>query len=176
MVEAGEDPRLIARRLVILSSEDIGMADPQALLVADAAARAVEFVGMPEAQLNLAHAVIHLAMSPKSNSVISAIGAAFEDVRDRPSGAVPRHLRDSHYPGAQKLGHGKGYSYPHDAPAGWLPQEYRPPEVAGRVYYQPGGQGAEAGVAELLERRRARIEAENKAPDEREGRDDEGEV
>jgi len=160
MLEAGEDPRLVARRLVILASEDIGMADPQALLVADAAARAVEFVGMPEARLNLAQAVIHLALAPKSNSVIAGIGAAIEDVRDRPAGAVPVHLRDASYPGARKLGHGEGYVYPHDAPAGWVPQQYRPTEVEDRVYYRPGAQGREAEWGELLERRRSRREAE----------------
>jgi putative ATPase len=143
MLEAGEDPRLIARRLVILASEDVGMADPQSLLVADAAARAVEFVGMPEARLNLAHAVIHLARAPKSNSVIAALGAAWADVTDRPAGAVPAHLRDAHYPGARTLGHGEGYQYPHDAPDGWVEQEYRPAEVAGRRYYEPSGHGAE---------------------------------
>jgi putative ATPase len=168
MLEAGEDPRLVARRLVILASEDIGMADPQALLVADAAARAVEFVGMPEAGLNLAQAVIHLALSPKSNSVVSGLGAAMTDVRDEPAGAVPVHLRDSHYPGARKLGHGEGYVYPHDAPAGWVPQEYRPDEVAGRTYYRPSAQGAEAGVGELLERRRSRVQDEQ---DEQAGHD-----
>jgi putative ATPase len=160
MLEAGEDPRLVARRLVILASEDIGMADPQSLLVADAAARAVEFVGMPEARLNLAQAVIHLALAPKSNSVIAGIGAAIEDVRDRPAGAVPVHLRDASYPGAGKLGHGEGYVYPHDAPAGWVPQQYRPAEVEARVYYRPGAQGREAELGELLERRRTRREAE----------------
>ncbi len=144
MLEAGEDPRLIARRLVILSSEDVGMADPQSLLVADAAARAVEFVGMPEARLNLAQAVIHLACAPKSNSVIAALGAAWADVIGRPAGAVPAHLRDAHYPGARTLGHGEGYQYPHDAPEGWVEQEYRPAEVAGRRYYEPSGHGAEA--------------------------------
>jgi putative ATPase len=156
MLEAGEDPRLVARRLVILASEDIGMADPQSLLVADAAARAVEFVGMPEARLNLAQAVVHLALAPKSNSVIAGLGAAVEDVRDRPAGAVPRHLRDASYPGARKLGHGEGYVYPHDAPAGWVPQQYRPSEVEARVYYRPGAQGREAELGELLERRRSR--------------------
>jgi putative ATPase len=160
MLEAGEDPRLVARRLVILASEDIGMADPLSLLVADAAARAVEFVGMPEARLNLAQAVIHLALAPKSNSVIAGIGAAIEDVRDRPAGAVPVHLRDASYPGAGKLGHGEGYVYPHDAPAGWVPQQYRPAEVEARVYYRPGAQGREAELGELLERRRTRREAE----------------
>jgi putative ATPase len=138
MLEAGEDPRFVARRLVILASEDVGMADPQALLVADAAARAVEFVGMPEAQLNLAQAVIHLALAPKSNSVISALGAALEDVRERRAGRVPVHLRDAHYPGARRLGHGDGYVYPHDVPEGWVDQEYRPEEVADREYYRPG--------------------------------------
>jgi putative ATPase len=156
MLEAGEDPRLVARRLVILASEDIGMADPQSLLVADAAARAVEFVGMPEARLNLAQAVVHLALAPKSNSVIAGLGAAVEDVRDRPAGAVPRHLRDASYPGARKLGHGEGYVYPHDAPAGWVPQQYRPSEVEARVYYRPGAQGREPELGELLERRRSR--------------------
>ena len=144
MLEAGEDPRLIARRLVILASEDVGMADPQSLLVADAAARAVEFVGMPEARLNLAQAVIHMARAPKSNSVIAALGAAWADVTDRPAGAVPAHLRDAHYPGARTLGHGEGYQYPHDAPDGWVEQVYRPAEVEGRRYYEPSGHGAEA--------------------------------
>jgi putative ATPase len=168
MLEAGEDPRLVARRLVILASEDIGMADPQSLLVADAAARAVEFVGMPEARLNLAQAVIHLALAPKSNSVIEGIGAATEDVRDRPAGAVPKHLRDASYPGARTLGHGEGYVYPHDAPAGWVPQQYRPSEVETRVYYRPGAQGREAELGELLERRRSRQQ------DDVEGTDSEG--
>jgi putative ATPase len=175
MLEAGEDPRLLARRLVILASEDVGMADPQALLVADAAARAVEFVGMPEAGLNLAQAVLHLALSPKSNSVVAGLGAAAGDVRDAPAGAVPVHLRDAHYPGARKLGHGEGYVYPHDAPTGWVPQEYRPAEVADRVYYRPSGQGAEAGVGEILERRRTRVQNHQRDndedhPSERDGR------
>ena len=160
MLEAGEDPRLIARRLVILASEDIGMADPQALLIADAAARAVEFVGMPEARLNLAQAVIHLAVAPKSNSVIAGIGAAIEDVQERPAGAVPVHLRDASYPGARKLGHGEGYVYPHEAPAGWVRQQYRPEEIESRVYYRPGAQGREAELGEQLERRRSRRDAD----------------
>jgi putative ATPase len=174
MLEAGEDPRLVARRLVILASEDVGMADPQSLLVADAAARAVEFVGMPEARLNLAQAVIHLALAPKSNSVIAGIGAAIEDVRDRPAGAVPVHLRDASYPGAGKLGHGEGYVYPHDAPAGWVPQQYRPADVEARVYYRPGAQGHEAELGELLERRRTRREAEGEHADDGDDRDDVG--
>jgi putative ATPase len=142
MITAGEDARLIARRMVILASEDVGMADPNGLVFPDAAARAVEFVGMPEAQLNLAHAAIYLASAPKSNSVISAIGAAMQDVRDRPAGAVPSHLRDSHYPGAAKLGHGDGYVYPHDEPDGWVEQQYRPDDLAER-YWKPTGRGAD---------------------------------
>jgi putative ATPase len=141
MVEAGEDPRLIARRLVILSSEDVGLADSMGIVVADAAARAVEFVGMPEAQLNLAHAVLYLARAPKSNSVITALGAATSDVREEAAGRVPQHLRDAHYPGAAMLGHGEGYRYPHDEPSGWVDQEHRPDEVAGHRYYQPSGRG-----------------------------------
>jgi putative ATPase len=140
MVSAGEDPRLVARRLVILASEDVGMADPQGLVIADAAARAVEFVGMPEAQLNLAHAVVYLARAPKSNAVTTSLGAALADVRDRPGGAVPAHLRDSHYPGATRLGHGEGYVYPHDAPGGWVRQQYRPDDLDTR-YYRPTGRG-----------------------------------
>lgn len=143
MLEAGEDPRFIARRLVILASEDVGLADPTALPLATAAAHAVEYVGLPEAQLNLAHAVAHLARAPKSNRVTVALGAARADVRDRPAGAVPVHLRDSHYPGARNLGHGAGYRYPHDDPRGWTAQEHRPPEVKGRVYYRPSGHGAD---------------------------------
>ncbi len=147
MLDAGEDARFIARRMVILASEDIGMADPQSLLVADAAARAVEFVGLPEAQLNLAHAVIYLATAPKSNSVIAALGAAMRDVREAPAGEVPMHLRDSSYFGAKGLGHGQGYVYPHNDPRGWVPQQYRPESVAGRRYYHPGGHGAEAALS-----------------------------
>jgi putative ATPase len=143
MLEAGEDARFIARRLVILASEDIGMADPQGLLVADAAARAVEFVGLPEAQLNLAHAVVYLATAPKSNAVTTALGAARADVHEQPLGAVPAHLRDAHYKSAARLGHGKGYQYPHDDPRGWVEQEYRPPELAGRRYFRPSGHGAD---------------------------------
>jgi putative ATPase len=152
MLEAGEDARFIARRMVILASEDVGMADPNGLVVADAAARAVEFVGLPEAQLNLAHAVVYLATAPKSNRVTTALGRARADVRDRPAGAVPAHLRDASYRAARKLGHGVGYEYPHDDPRGWVPQQYRPPELAGRVYYEPTGHGAEEEVAERMQR------------------------
>jgi putative ATPase len=152
MLEAGEDARFIARRMVILASEDVGMADPNGLLVADAAARAVEFVGLPEAQLNLAHAVVYLATAPKSNRVTTALGRARADVRDHPAGAVPAHLRDASYRAARKLGHGVGYEYPHDDPRGWVPQQYRPPQVAGRVYYEPSGHGAEEEIAERMRR------------------------
>ena len=148
MLEAGEDPRFIARRLVILASEDIGMADDGALLVADAAARAVEYVGLPEAQLNLAHAVVRLATAPKSNRVTVALGRAAADARAAGAGEVPMHLRDGHYQGARSLGHGEGYRYPHDDPDGWVAQEHRPAEVAGNVYYEPSGHGAEATLAE----------------------------
>ncbi|HUO48353.1 MAG TPA: replication-associated recombination protein A [Acidimicrobiales bacterium] len=146
MLEAGEDARFIARRLVILASEDVGLADPLALVVADAAARAVEFVGLPEAQLNLAQAVVYLARAPKSNSVTVALGRAQADVRDGPRTDVPLHLRDRHYPGARALGHGEGYRYPHDDPRGWVEQAYRPEEVAGHVYFEPSGHGADVEV------------------------------
>ncbi len=148
MLEAGEDARFIARRLVILASEDVGLADPQAILVADAAARAVEYVGLPEVALNLAHAVIHLSLAPKSNSVVHALGLATDAVQNRRTGPVPMHLRDAHYRGAQMLGHGKGYVYPHDDPSGWVPQEYLPAEVAGLRFYQPGPHGAEPALNE----------------------------
>ena len=144
MLEAGEDARFIARRLVILASEDVGLADPMALVVATAAAHAVEYVGLPEAQLNLAEAVIYLATAPKSNRAALAIWRAREDVRNGPSAEVPVHLRDAHYQGAKSLGHGKGYVYPHDDPTGFVPQQYQPDELEGRRYYEPSPHGAEA--------------------------------
>jgi putative ATPase len=148
MIEAGEDPRFIARRLIVHASEDVGMADPTALGVAVAAAQAVEFVGLPEARINLAQAVIHLAIAPKSNSVIKAIGAAQGDVRAGLIGAVPAHLRDAHYAGAKRLGHGDGYVYPHDLPEGIVTQQYAPDLVAGREYYAPSSHGMESRFAE----------------------------
>lgn len=154
MLDAGEDARFVARRLVILASEDIGLADPQAILVADAAARAVEYVGLPEAAINLAHAVLHLSLAPKSNSVVAALGRASDAVRNRRLGAVPMHLRDSHYRGAAALGHGEGYVYPHDAPSGWVPQEHLPAEVAGERFYRPGRHGAERALNRQLRERR----------------------
>jgi putative ATPase len=153
MLEAGEDARFIARRMVILASEDIGMADPMALVVADSAARAVEFVGLPEAQLNLGHAVVYLATAPKSNRAYMALRRAQADVRDRPAGQVPKHLRDASYYAAKKLGHGEGYDYPHDDPRGWVPQSYRPPEVEGRTYYEPSEHGSEREIAERMKQR-----------------------
>lgn len=147
MLDAGESARFIARRLVILASEDIGMADSQSLLVADAAARAVEFVGLPEAQLNLAHAVVHLATAPKSNRVTTALGRAFEAARSaRGPALVPPHLRDAHYRGAARLGHGEGYRYPHDDPSGYVDQQYRPDGIDGDVYYEPSPHGHEASI------------------------------
>ena len=139
MIEAGEDPRFIARRLIVHASEDIGMADSQALIVAVAAAQAVEHVGLPEVRLNLAHATLYLATAPKSNSVYTAIGAAFEDAPT--SEPVPLHLRDASYRGAKQLGHGKGYRYPHDFPGHAVEQEYRPASLTGTRYYEPSGQG-----------------------------------
>ncbi|HUA94396.1 MAG TPA: replication-associated recombination protein A [Acidimicrobiales bacterium] len=153
MLEAGEDPRFIARRLVILASEDVGMADPEALVVADAAARAVEMVGLPEAALNLAQAVVHLACAPKSNRVTVALSRAQEDVRAGGTQAVPPHLRDTHYRAAAGLGHGEGYVYPHDDPQGWVDQRYRPEDLEGHVYYEPSEHGAERAIGERLRRR-----------------------
>ncbi|MHB8670699.1 MAG: replication-associated recombination protein A [Acidimicrobiales bacterium] len=151
MIEAGEDARFIARRLVVLASEDIGMADPMALVVADAAARAVEFVGLPEAALNLAQAVVHLATAPKSNRAYLALRRAQRDVRELPAGAVPAHLRDASYPGAAKLGHGVGYDYPHDDPRGWVAQQYRPPELGERTYYEPSAHGFEREIGARMQ-------------------------
>ena len=157
MVEAGEDPRFVARRLVIFASEDVGMADPTSLQVAVAAAQALEMVGLPEARLNLAQATIHLALAPKSNAVIRALDAASDDVRRGDIGRVPPHLRDSHYAGAKKIAHGKGYRYPHDFPAGIVAQQYAPDVVHGRVYYEPSDHGAERDAAERLTRIRAAL-------------------
>ena len=141
MIEAGEDPRYIARRMVVHASEDVGLADPRALLVAVAAAQAVEYVGLPEARLNLAEAAIYLARAPKSNSVIEALGRASRDAQS--SEPVPLHLRDAHYRGAAKLGHGKGYKYPHDYLGHQVEQQYRPARFEGQTYYRPSGEGEE---------------------------------
>jgi putative ATPase len=154
MLVAGEDPRFIARRIVIFASEDVGMADPGALGVATAAAAAVQQIGMPEAQLNLAQAVVHLATAPKSNSVTTAIFAAIADVRAGRGGAVPTHLRDSHYPGSKGLGHGIGYRYPHDDNRGVVTQQYAPDDLKDTDYYRPTDHGAERAVGERLPRLR----------------------
>jgi len=154
MLEAGEDARFIARRIVIAASEDVGMADPQALVVAVAAAHAVEHVGLPEAQLNLAQAVVHLATAPKSNRAALGIWNAREDVRHGPSVEVPIHLRDAHYQGAQKLGHGAGYEYPHDDPTGWVDQQHLPDEVRDRRYYEPSDHGFEQEIRTRMARTR----------------------
>ena len=137
MLDAGESARFIARRLVILASEDVGMADPMSLVIANAAAAAVEFVGLPEAEFNLTQAVVHLATAPKSNSLTRARAAAKVAAQSPGTGEVPMYLRDAHYKSAKGLGHGEGYQYPHNAESGWVNQEYRPPEVAGEVYYTP---------------------------------------
>jgi putative ATPase len=143
MLEAGESPRFLARRLVILASEDVGMADPSALVVATAAASAVELVGLPEAQLALAQATVHLALAPKSNRVTTALGAAQRDVREGPHVEVPAHLRGANYAGAAALGHGDGYRYPHDDARGWVDQQYLPDELASRTYWSPSSHGEE---------------------------------
>ncbi len=152
MLEAGEDARFIARRLVILASEDVGLADSQGLLIANAAAHAVEFAGLPEAQLNLAHATIYLATAPKSGSVKDALGAAFADVRERPAGRVPVHLRSATDWQKRVTKDGTGYLYPHAYPEGWVAQQYRPDEVEGRSYYSPTRHGDEADIAAGLRR------------------------
>ncbi len=157
MLVAGEDPRFVARRLMILASEDIGMADPTALQTAVAAAQTVQLIGMPEAQLTLAHATIHLATAPKSNAVISALGAAMSDVRQGRAGLVPTHLRDGHYSGAEGLGNAIGYKYSHDDPDGVVPQQYPPDELVGVDYYQPTNHGAEREIAGRLDKLRAII-------------------
>ncbi|UMG94947.1 replication-associated recombination protein A [Nocardioides sp. TF02-7] len=157
MIEAGEDPRFIARRLMILASEDIGLADPTALPTAVAAAQTVQLIGMPEAQLTLAHATVALAVAPKSNAVTTAIGAALADVRAGKVGAVPPHLRDAHYGGAKKLGHGVGYKYSHDEPFGIAEQQYAPDVVADAAYYRPTELGAEGAVKQRWERIRSII-------------------
>ncbi len=149
MIEAGEDPRFIARRLVVHASEDIGMADPSALTTAVAAASALELIGMPEARINLAQATIHLALAPKSNAVIAAIDSALADVRRGLTGTVPPHLRDAHYAGSQQIGH-TGYRYPHDVPGRVVAQQYAPDPVVGREYYSPGSLGVERVVKERL--------------------------
>jgi putative ATPase len=150
MIEAGEDPRFIARRLVVHASEDVGMADPTAIQVCVAAAQAVQLIGMPEARINLAQAAIHLATAPKSNSTIMAIDSALADVRKGAAGTVPPHLRDGHYAGAKKLGNAQGYRYPHDVPEGVVTQQYPPDDLIGRDYYNPTARGNERALSERV--------------------------
>ncbi|MFL4474194.1 AAA family ATPase [Paeniglutamicibacter sp. MACA_103] len=162
MLEAGEDPRFIARRIMISASEDIGMADPTALQTAVAAAQAVQLIGMPEARLILGHAVVHLATAPKSNAAYNAINAAVADVRAGRGRGVPVHLRDAHYAGAQRLGHGKGYQYSHDAPHSVATQQYAPDDLLGVDYYRPTANGAERSIGERVERIRGIIRAKDR--------------
>ena len=157
MLVAGEDPRFVARRLMILASEDIGMADPTALQTAVAAAQTVQLIGMPEAQLTLAHATVHLATAPKSNAVTTALGAAMSDVRAGKAGLVPPQLRDGHYSGAEALGNAVGYKYSHDDPDGVVPQQYPPDDLVGHDYYQPTPRGYERDLGTRVERLRAII-------------------
>ncbi|HWU21014.1 MAG TPA: replication-associated recombination protein A [Nocardioides sp.] len=157
MLEAGEDPRFIARRLIISASEDIGLADPTALPTAVAAAQAVQLIGMPEARITLGHATVALAVAPKSNAAYLGIGKAIADVRAGKIGAVPAHLRDAHYAGAAKLGHGQGYVYSHDEPFGIAEQQYLPDVLADASYYRPTELGNEAAVKQRWERIRAII-------------------
>ncbi|MEJ6012398.1 replication-associated recombination protein A [Corynebacterium sp. H127] len=161
MIDAGEDPRFIARRLVIHASEDIGMADPTALQTAIAAYQAVSFIGMPEARITLAHATVHLATAPKSNAVYVAIDRALGDVRRGVVGVVPPHLRDGHYAGAEKLGNAVGYQYPHDDPRGIVTQQYLPEELRAAVYYEPTTHGAEKRLSEFIGRLRRIVRGGN---------------
>jgi putative ATPase len=176
MLEAGEDPRFIARRVVICASEDVGNADPRALLVAAAAAQAVEFVGLPECQLNLAQAVTYIATAPKSNAATLAIGKAREDVRSARTLQVPRHLRDTHYRGAAQLGHGEEYQYSHDFEGGYVEQAYLPEE---RRYYEPVDRGYEAEIRKRLDElrglpRRSTAEGAESAEEKKEKRQGDG--
>ena len=166
MLEAGEDPRFIARRLIILASEDVGLADPTALQTAVAAAQAVQLIGLPEGRLTLAQATVAIALAPKSNAVTTAIGAAEADVRRGLIGPVPAHLRDSHYSRAADLGHGVGYVYPHGLPGGVAPQQYGPDQLGDRSYYQPTRHGAEARYADVLERLRVALGRDAAKPQE----------
>jgi putative ATPase len=154
MFEAGEDPRFICRRVIILASEDIGIADPQALPIAVAAAEAVQMIGMPEGRIPLAEAVVYLATAPKSNASYMGINAAIADVKAGNFGRVPKHLRDAHYAGAKRLGHGKGYKYPHDSDVGVVKQQYLPDELVGKTYYDPTDHGHEREVSARLQKLR----------------------
>jgi len=155
MISAGEDPRFIARRVVIAAAEEVGMADPSALQTAVAAAQAVALIGMPEARIILAEAVVHVATAPKSNAAYAGIDAAMADVRAGKIGTVPAHLRDGHYAGAKTIGHGRGYRYAHDEPNGVAAQQYLPDELVGTRYYEPTDRGFERSVTDRLTKIRA---------------------
>lgn len=161
MIEAGEDPRFIARRLIVHAAEDVGMADPHALPIAVAAAEAAQFIGLPEARIPLAEATIYLATAPKSNTVYRAIDAAIADVRAGKAGVVPPHLRDGHYSGAKQLGHAVEYQYPHDYPAGVIAQQYLPDTLLGKAeYYRPSNHGNEKRLRGVVDKLRALIRGE----------------
>jgi putative ATPase len=163
MIEAGEDPRFISRRVIISAAEDIGMADPQALPIAVAAAQAVQLIGMPEGRIPLAEAVVYLATAPKSNAAYRGIDEAMADVRSGAIGRVPPPLRDAHYPGAKSLGHGKGYVYPHDEPVGVAEQQHLPDPLVGREYYRPTERGHEREVSARLAKLRAILRGEKRS-------------
>ena len=162
MIEAGEDPRFLARRIVIAAAEDVGNADPMALVLASAAAQATELVGLPECRIPLAQAATYVATAPKSNAAYLAINAALDDVREQRTVPVPVHLRDSHYRGAKRLGHGEGYQYAHDAPEGWVDQDYLGVD---RTYYEPVDRGFESEIRQRMEAIRER-RAGDSAPQE----------
>lgn len=162
MIAGGEKPSFIARRMMICASEDVGLADPQALVVATAAAQAAEMVGFPEARIILAHAVVYIALAPKSNSIISAIDRAQARVAQGAFGAVPPHLRDAHYTGAEKLGHGVTYRYAHNYPNGWVDQQYLPDTLQNDCYYRPRSFGAEAEMVRRWNERRGQVRTEDR--------------
>jgi putative ATPase len=164
LLESGESARFLARRLVILASEDVGLADPMGLLVAEAAARAVEFVGLPEARLTLAHATVTLALLPKSNSITRALGAVTRAVQSGGQADVPDHLRDAHYRGASELGFGATYDYPHDFEGGWIDQQYLPDSLVGSVFFDPSVCGKERAIVEQWRARRAASAPEDPKP------------
>lgn len=153
MIKAGEDPKAIVRRLITHSAEDVGLANPQALVVCTAAFQALEVIGMPEARLVIGEAIVFVAESPKSNSIYNAVNKAFDDIRDKELMPVPIHLRDTHYPGARELGNGEGYLYPHNVPGNWIPQQYAPDNIHGSNYYVPTSNGSELKIRKLRDER-----------------------
>jgi putative ATPase len=156
MLMAGEDPRFIVRRMIVFASEDIGLADPHALPIATAALQALEFVGLPEAEINMAHCAVYLSLAEKSNASYSALRRAQSSVNDQSHGTVPIHLRDASYASAGKLGHGEGYQYPHNFEPPWVDQQYRPEEVTNEIYYEPSSHGAEKALVEKWKSRLGR--------------------